>query len=101
MKPSLFRNLPGNPMGNALSAGHLIFGGVFDTFPQIEICLPHVDGGLPTDLPPCRHPTQKWTFSQHSAVVNNTDISVCPSISGSYLKFLPLWPMPSYQHRLT
>ena len=46
LKPYFFRNLLGNPFENALAAGHLIFGGVLDTFPEIEICLPHAGGAL-------------------------------------------------------
>ena len=51
LEPYFFRNLLGNPFENALAAGHLIFGGVLDTFPQLEVCLPHAGGALPLIAP--------------------------------------------------
>ena len=65
LKPYFFRNLIGNPIENAVAAGHLIFGGVLDTFPSLEVCLPHAGGALPLIAgrmdqgysyhPDCRH----------------------------------------------
>jgi aminocarboxymuconate-semialdehyde decarboxylase len=40
-------NLIGNAVETAIAAAHLIFGGVFDTFPALEVCLPHAGGVLP------------------------------------------------------
>lgn len=40
-------NLIGNPLDSAVAAGHLIFGGVLDRFPKLEINLPHAGGVLP------------------------------------------------------
>jgi aminocarboxymuconate-semialdehyde decarboxylase len=40
-------NLCGNPFDTALAAAHLIFGGVLDAFPRLEVCLPHGGGALP------------------------------------------------------
>lgn len=40
-------NLCGNPFDTAIAAGHLIFGGVLDAFPQLEVSLPHAGGALP------------------------------------------------------
>ena len=51
LEPYFFRNLLGNPFENALAAGHLIFGGVLDTFPELEVCLPHAGGALPLIAP--------------------------------------------------
>ncbi len=40
-------NLCGNPFETAIAAGHLIFGGVMDAFPKLQVCLPHGGGVLP------------------------------------------------------
>lgn len=40
-------NLLGNPFESAIAAAHLIFGGVFDRFPQLVVCLPHAGGAFP------------------------------------------------------
>jgi aminocarboxymuconate-semialdehyde decarboxylase len=47
MKQYYLINLCGNPFETALAAGHLIFGGVLDAFPKLEISLPHAGGALP------------------------------------------------------
>ena len=41
------RNLLGNPYDTGVAAAHLIFGGVLDEFPRLEINLPHAGGTLP------------------------------------------------------
>jgi len=41
------RNLLGNPYDTGVAAAHLIFGGVLDAFPRLEINLPHAGGTLP------------------------------------------------------
>ncbi len=41
------RNLLGNPYDTGVAAAHLIFGGVLDMFPSLEILLPHAGGTLP------------------------------------------------------
>jgi aminocarboxymuconate-semialdehyde decarboxylase len=40
-------NLLGNPFDTATAAAHLIFGGVLDRFPRLDVCLPHAGGALP------------------------------------------------------
>ncbi len=40
-------NLLGNPFEGAIAAAHLIFGGVLDRFPRLEIVLPHAGGAFP------------------------------------------------------
>jgi aminocarboxymuconate-semialdehyde decarboxylase len=40
-------NLIGNPVDTAIAACHLIFGGVLDRHPKLQICLPHAGGVLP------------------------------------------------------
>ena len=37
----------GNPTDSAIAAAHLVFGGVLDRFPRLEVCLPHAGGSLP------------------------------------------------------
>jgi aminocarboxymuconate-semialdehyde decarboxylase len=40
-------NLLGNPFDNAIAAAHLIFGGVLDRLPRLQVCLPHAGGAFP------------------------------------------------------
>ncbi len=40
-------NLLGNPFETAIAAAHLIFGGVLDRFPRLEVVLPHAGGAFP------------------------------------------------------
>ena len=47
MKQFYLINLCGNPFETALAASHLIYGGVLDRFPKLEISLPHAGGALP------------------------------------------------------
>lgn len=47
MKPFYLVNLLGNPFDTTIAACHLIFGGVLDRHPKLEICLPHGGGTLP------------------------------------------------------
>lgn len=46
-KPFYLSNLLGNPFDTALAACHLIFGGVLDRHPKLQVCLPHGGGALP------------------------------------------------------
>ena len=41
------RNLLGNPYDSGVAAAYLIFGGVLDMFPTLDVCLPHSGGTLP------------------------------------------------------
>ena len=41
------RNLLGNPYDTGVAAAHLIFGGVLDAFPKLEVNLPHAGGAFP------------------------------------------------------
>jgi aminocarboxymuconate-semialdehyde decarboxylase len=47
LEPFYLGNLLGNPFDTAIAAAHLIFGGVLDRFPRLEINLPHAGGALP------------------------------------------------------
>jgi aminocarboxymuconate-semialdehyde decarboxylase len=42
-----FHNAIGYPLETAVAAAELIFGGVLDAFPTLQICLPHAGGALP------------------------------------------------------
>jgi aminocarboxymuconate-semialdehyde decarboxylase len=41
------RNLLGNPYETGIAAAYLIFGGVMDTFPKLDVMLPHGGGAYP------------------------------------------------------
>ena len=41
-------NLLGNPFEAGIAAAHLIFGGVLDRFPKLDIVLPHAGGAFPS-----------------------------------------------------
>ena len=40
-------NLLGNPFDTAVAAANIIFSGLLDRFPKLNICLPHAGGALP------------------------------------------------------
>lgn len=40
-------NLLGNPFDSAIAASNLVFGGVLDRFPRLDIVLPHAGGAVP------------------------------------------------------
>jgi aminocarboxymuconate-semialdehyde decarboxylase len=46
LKPYFLANLLGNPFDTAVAAAHLIFGGVMDRFPKLDIVLPHAGGAF-------------------------------------------------------
>ena len=47
LQPYYLGNLLGNPFDTAVAAAHLIFGGVLDRFPRLEVVLPHAGGAFP------------------------------------------------------
>jgi aminocarboxymuconate-semialdehyde decarboxylase len=47
LKPFFLSNLIGNPVDTAVAACRLIFGGVLDRHPKLQVCLPHAGGVLP------------------------------------------------------
>jgi aminocarboxymuconate-semialdehyde decarboxylase len=47
MKPYYLANIIGNPLDTGIACAHLIFGGVLDRFPNLQICLPHAGGVVP------------------------------------------------------
>ncbi len=40
-------NLLGNPFDTAVAGAHLVFDGVLDRLPRLQVCLPHAGGALP------------------------------------------------------
>jgi aminocarboxymuconate-semialdehyde decarboxylase len=47
LAPFYLTNFLGNPFDTAIAAAHLVFGGVLDRLPKLEVCLPHAGGALP------------------------------------------------------
>jgi aminocarboxymuconate-semialdehyde decarboxylase len=47
LQPYYLHNFIGNPTDSAIAAAHLVFGGVLDRFPRLEVCLPHAGGSVP------------------------------------------------------
>ncbi len=47
MQSYYLANLLGNPIDTAIAACHLIFGGVLDRHPNLQVNLPHAGGALP------------------------------------------------------
>jgi aminocarboxymuconate-semialdehyde decarboxylase len=45
-----FTNLIGNPLDTAIAAGSLIFGGIFDRFPDLKVLLAHGGGYFPYQI---------------------------------------------------
>jgi aminocarboxymuconate-semialdehyde decarboxylase len=50
MKDFYFANLIGNPLDTTITAGHLIFSGIFDRFPGLKIILAHAGGFVPYNI---------------------------------------------------
>jgi aminocarboxymuconate-semialdehyde decarboxylase len=46
-KKYYLKNLCGNPYDTGVAVAHLIFGGVMDRFPKLEVNLPHAGGTFP------------------------------------------------------
>jgi aminocarboxymuconate-semialdehyde decarboxylase len=47
LAPYYLGNLLGNPFDTAVAACHLMFAGILDRFPKLQVCLPHAGGALP------------------------------------------------------
>jgi aminocarboxymuconate-semialdehyde decarboxylase len=47
MKSYYLRNFLGNPYDTGIAAASLMFGGVLDAFPKLEVVLPHAGGTFP------------------------------------------------------
>ncbi len=55
LKPFYFQNLVGNPLDTAITAGSLIFNGVFDRLPGLKIILSHAGGMMPYNIDRWKH----------------------------------------------
>jgi aminocarboxymuconate-semialdehyde decarboxylase len=47
LRPYYLHNGLGNPFDTAVAAARLIFGGVLDRFPRLQVCLAHAGGAFP------------------------------------------------------
>src|SRR5258706_4366768 len=59
------RNLLGNPYDTGMAAACLIFGGVLDAFPKLEVNLPHAGGTLPGLISRLDHGTRVRAELKH------------------------------------
>ena len=59
------KNLLGNPYDTGIAAACLIFGGVLDAFPRLEINLPHAGGTLPGVIGRLDHGTKSRAELKH------------------------------------
>ena len=72
-------NLVHNPLETTVAAAHLIFGGVMERFPKLNICLVHGGGLLPYNVGRLR---------RGRAVRPETAVSMIGSVEESYRRFL-------------
>jgi len=68
-------NLIGNPTDNAIAAASLIFGGVMDAFPGLDVVLPHAGGTMPALI-------GRW---DHGATVRR-ELEHMPQPPSSYMR---------------
>ena len=47
LKSYYLHNLLGNPFDTAVAASKIVFSGLLDRFPKLQICLPHAGGAFP------------------------------------------------------
>ena len=47
LQPFYLANILGNPFDTTIAVANLVFGGVMDRFPRLDIVLPHAGGALP------------------------------------------------------
>lgn len=64
-KKYYLRNLLGNPYDSGVAAAHLIFGGVLDAFPKLEVMLPHAGGTYPALVGRLDHGTKVRAELKH------------------------------------
>jgi len=65
LRPFYLENLLGNPFDTAIAACHLIFGGVLDRHPKLQISLPHGGGALPILIGRIDHGWQVLPEARH------------------------------------
>jgi aminocarboxymuconate-semialdehyde decarboxylase len=65
--PYSFPNLVGFPLDTTIAACHLIFGGVMDRHPKLQVTLPHAGGVLPALIGRLDHGWNAIPAAKHSA----------------------------------
>jgi aminocarboxymuconate-semialdehyde decarboxylase len=75
MKPYYLANIIGNPLDTTIACAHLIFGGMLDRYPNLQICLPHAGGVVPMLI-------GRW---DHGAKVR-TELAHLPRPPSDYLR---------------
>jgi aminocarboxymuconate-semialdehyde decarboxylase len=65
MRSYYLRNLLGNPYDTGIAAASLVFGGVMDSFPRLEVVLPHGGGAFPALIGRLDHGTEVRPELQH------------------------------------
>ena len=64
-KKYYLKNLLGNPYDTGVAAAHLVFGGVMDAFPKLEVNLPHAGGAFPWLIGRLDHGTKMRAELKH------------------------------------
>ena len=65
MRRYYLRNFLGNPYDTGIAAASLMFGGVMDTFPKLEVVLPHAGGTYPALIGRMDHGTTVRPETKH------------------------------------
>jgi aminocarboxymuconate-semialdehyde decarboxylase len=65
-------NLLGNPFDTAVAAANIIFSGLLDRFPKLNICLPHAGGAFPYLIGRLNH---GWKVRQECRVLKKPPLS--------------------------
>jgi aminocarboxymuconate-semialdehyde decarboxylase len=65
-------NFLGNPIDTAIAASHLIFGGVLDRHPKLQVNLPHAGGVLPILIGRIDHGWARRKETKHLAQAPST-----------------------------
>jgi aminocarboxymuconate-semialdehyde decarboxylase len=66
------RNLLGNPYDTGVAAASLVFGGVLDAFPKLEVNLPHAGGAFPWLIGRLDHGTKVRPELRHMKALPST-----------------------------
>jgi aminocarboxymuconate-semialdehyde decarboxylase len=72
LQPYSFTNLVAYPLDTTIAACHLIFGGVMDRHPKLQITLPHAGGVLPNLIGRLDHGWKVIPAAQHLAHAPST-----------------------------
>src|SRR5262245_19193154 len=67
-------NFFGNPIDTAIAAWHLIFGGVLDRHPKLQVNLPHAGGVLPILIGRIDHGWARRKETKHLALAPSTNL---------------------------